>query len=709
MRTEINLDVDEKRAHLTLISGLDEFGHQVLDLVEEQFSVLPEALQYSTQFIFQSADELEQLLTEVQENREALTDIDNVDRIESLPEWTIARRGDRITVRHHVVGRLDTITKVSELASSVVEENRFDTVSGLCFSENLDERIHDLRRDNYSSWSQLLVASPTNREGTHLPQQAVQSTIAGTVLVSLLLGGIDQDRSRTDISTFGCTGLYGMTGPALRQLATHLARDLVSEHRSEVEDDEELPEDMLEFIEEFDPQDLGDQVLLDVDLQSQTSVEDTPLSNESIPATPNWQNGRLSVSLSEGRLGLELTQPGQEEEWAPQIREHARSFDMTTGYKWRRQLEEAASQLANGVRESFDDGIQTFLDRTSQSPARVERVLDQIEEKLEEPYRPADANIPDLDSTLSDLKEAVAERPNRLVLSLRLAVWVIPALVAGSIALNGLYGGTREVLFPILFVVIGGALAIGWALWHIQSARQKMKTERSKAIDSIARRQENILAENVVGYLNDEVIATLREALNDAKDTLSTYNETLRRVDEQLSASTENSVDTPITFEPILSRPEEYDRALERSVEDLSSWLEEALEAGVLRSGQDSGELSTNLVNWCEERLQDHLDGHPESTLDALWKIRRDVREDEDDLADAIDSLWQYSTPLAESQYAPDFSAESHVILLPDRFDQTTMDLAAADFSPESLQEFQAAPLLVSLRVGPLDLPKNQA
>ncbi|MFB6272826.1 MAG: hypothetical protein ABEL51_08045 [Salinibacter sp.] len=527
--------------------------------------------------------------------------------------------------------------------------------------------------------------------------------------MSIILGGIDQDRSRTDISTFGCTGLYGMTGPALRQLATHLARDLVAEHRSEVEEDEELPEDMIGFIEEFDPQDLGDQVLLDADLQSHASVEDTPLSNESIPATPDWQNGRLSISLSEGRLGLELTQPGQEEEWVSQIREHARSFDMTTGYKWRRQLEEGASQLAEEIRGSFKDRIQTFLDRTPQSPGRVEQVLDQVEDKLKEQYRPADTNIPDLDSTLSDLKEAVEDRPNGLVLFLRLAVWVVPALVAGSIALNGLYEGTREVLFPILFVVLGGGLAIGWGLWRIQSAREKMKTERSKAIDAIAQRQENILAENVVGYLDDEVIATLREVLDDSSNVLSTYNETLQDVDEQLSASAEGSVDAPTTFEPILSRPEEYDRALERTVEDLSGWLEEALDAGVLQSGQDSGELSANLVNWCEERLQDHLDGHPESTLDALWKIRRDVREDEDDLTDAIDSLWQYSTPLAESRYSPDFSAESHVILLPDRFDQTTMDLADADFSPESLQEFQAAPLLVSLRVGPLDLPKNQA
>jgi len=382
---------------------------------------------------------------------------------------------------------------------------------------------------------------------------------------------------------------------------------------------------------------------------------------------------------------------------------------MTIGYLWRRQLEEGAAHLAEDIRNSFVDQVRTFLTEFPHSPDRIARTLEQIEDKREESYRPADREvISDLDSTLSDLEEAVAERPNRLVLSLRLAVWVVPALIAGSIALNGLYEGTRGIIFPVLFLLLGAALAISWALWHIQSARDEMKEARDEALETTARRQEALVAENTVEYLNGTVLDALQTAVNQSRTELDEYNATLRQAHENLSTSAEESLEAPLTFEPILSNPAEYDRALERIVDDLADWLQEAVKDEILSVDEDTGALSEKTVDWCKRHLHNHLDEHSAASLKTLWEIRKSERE-EDNLADALDSLWHFSTPLAESRYAPDPSSESQIVLLPERFDTTNLGSDETGFSKDVVQELQTAPLLICLRMGRLDRPDSRA
>jgi hypothetical protein len=482
--------MSERKAQLTSILGLDDFGDQVLSLVANQLTVLPEPLQHSTHVASRSSKDND-LASKALEIREQLVDLDNVNQIESDPDWTVARRDNRVAVRHFVVGEHSSIKQVAGLASAIDEKNPLDSVTGICFQKNLDEHVDDLRRENFPSWSQLFICSSTNRNGEEVETEAIQSTIAVLVLASLVHDLSELNSSNTTFSTFGGAGLYGLTGPALRKLATHLARDLIAHHKSGDAADQELPQTLSNFVEDHDPQKLGTRLLLDTELQPKVSAENTPLLTEPIPATPEWNDNQLSVSISEGRLGLELTESGEETEWASQIQNYARSFDMTIGYQWRHQLEEGAAHLAGDIRNSFLDQVQSFLSEFPHSPDRVTRTLEQIEDKREESYRPADRQaISDLDSTLSELEEAVAERPDRLALSLRLAVWVVPALIAGSIALNGLYEGTRGIIFPALFLILSAALPIGWALWRIQSARDEMKEARDEALETTARRQE---------------------------------------------------------------------------------------------------------------------------------------------------------------------------------------------------------------------------
>ena len=701
--------MSDRRAQLTSILGLDEFGDGVLSLVKTQLTVLPEPLQHST-CVAPRPSQGKNVAPEILETRERLASLDNVDQIESEPEWTVARRGDRVSVHHFVVGEHSSMQQVAGLASAIDEENPLDRVTGICFQENLDDHVDDLRQENFPSWSRLFICSSTNRNGEEVETEAVQSTIAVLVITSLLHDLPGSNSSSTKFSTFGGAGLYGLTGPALRKLATHLARDLIAHHRSRVTDDQELPQQLSAFVDDHDPRELGRRLFLDTDLQPQVSAENTPLTTEPIPAMPEWNDNRLSVSMSEGRLGLELTGPGEEGEWASQIQNYARSFDMTIGYQWRRQLEEGAAHLAEDIRNSFVDHVRSFLTEFPHSPDRVARTLEQIEDKLEESYRPADRQaISDLDSTLSELEEAVAERPDRLALSLRLAVWVVPALIAGSIALNGLYEGTRGIVFPVLFLVLGAALPIGWALWRIQRARDEMKEARDEALETTVRRQEALVAENTVEYLNGTVLNALQGAVSESQTELDEYEDTLKQAHKNLSASAEESLDAPLTFEPILSEPEEYDRALELIVDDLTDWLQEAMNDEVLSVDEDADALPEKTVDWCEQRLQNHLQGHSAAPLKTLWEIRKSERAEEDNLTDALDSLWHFSTPLAESRYAPDPSSESQIVLLPERFDTSKLGGDATDFSKEVIQELQTAPLLICLRMGRFERPNSRA
>lgn len=695
------LDAEEKDVRLTVLTGLDEFGHEVLELARRQLSVLPEVLQYSTRFLLYSSDDHGDLASQLLEAQKEILAPRNIRNIESTPGWEIPQ----VTVHHHIVGGLESINSASSVGSTLGKNDSVDSVTGIAFSDDFEEGLANLERDHFQWWSQLFFSSLTSQNGVHFNQAQVQASITGALLTFIIKGVPDPGR---DLSALGSAGFYGLTGPALHRLATHLGQDLIAHHRSgeEISSDDELPDRMRKFAEEHHPQELAKRLILDADLQPRKTADETPLAVDSVPATPSWNGDQLSVSLSEGQLGLDLAPRGEEEKWASQIREYSRSFDMTIGYKWRRQLEEAASHLSMEIRESFGTRIRSFLDSEPHSPIRVRRLLQQIEEQIQD-ARPADKQIPDLDSVIQELEDAVAKRPNRLALSLRLAVWVVPALLAGSIALNGLYGGTRGVVFPGILIVLGGALAIGWALWRIQSARDALQDAREQVLGLVTARQEALLAKNTVDYLNDEVLVTLTDAVEEAQDiVLEEYDQTLEDAEGKLSSKTQDSLDTPLTFEPILSRPTEYDRLLERTVDDLPGWLERAVEDKTLESDQE--DLSSQLVSWCENHLKAHLKDHPASKLDFLWQIREDVRENEDDLGDALSSLWDFSAPLLKDgvlrRYGPEDLSKTQEVLIPNNFDKSRIDLESSDIPEKALQELRTAPILICLQTRALSL-----
>jgi hypothetical protein len=201
----------------------------------------------------------------------------------------------------------------------------------------------------------------------------------------------------------------------------------------------------------------------------------------------------------------------------------------------------------------------------------------------------------------------------------------------------------------------------------------------------------------------------LQTAVNQSRSELDEYNTALRQAHENLSTSAEEPLNAPLTFEPILSQPAEYDRALELIVDDLSDWLQQAMDNGVLSADEDPDALSEKTIDWCEQRLQNCLKGHSAASLKTLWDIRKREREKEDDLTDALDSLWRFSTPLAKSRYAPDPSSESQIVLLPERFDTTKLGGGATDFSQEVIQELQTASLLICLRMGRFQPPNSRA
>jgi len=690
---------DQESVNLTLICGIDSFGREALKIVKDQISVLPQALQAATHIIDRQITESSQAADAISDGRRSLTLIDNINHIESELGWEVSKRANQTTVQHIIVGKLSTMLEMKGLAALVAADHRFDAFTGVTYSEDYNTQRQSLDSGSFSSWSQVLVTTSTNRRGEEVSLAAVQSSIAGMLLVSMLQGSLDSNRSRTTFSTFGFAGLYGMTGPALNKLAEHAAYKLIDSHLSSAESTEGQRL-VSKLVERHNPQKLA-RSLFESEEQPLVSMDETPIPSGNIPAIPSWENSKLFVSLDRGELGIDLTPPGKEDVWVKQIREHVRAFDMTLSYAWRRQLEGKASRIAENLEEHLVETVEGLLNDLPHSPGQVAKAIQNIEEKANANYAPVEDPTSDLEDAFDKLRNAIVKRPSAPVLSVRLAVWVIPALVAGASIISGLYVGPRSILFPALFAAVGVASAVGWTIWRVQKSRNQIKEARDRALEMVVRRQEAILSENAIGCLRDPVLVSLRKALQSAKSRVDKYVDALQAAKHDLSDITKEELATPITFEPVLSLPEEYDQALDQSMIDASEWLKQAVDDRVLEAEKSGDDLLQDVVKWCTERIEAQTANHAALTFAELWEIRQRVKEDSS-IQKAFSALWKLAAPLVSSEYAPESTSELRLIVVPDELDPSHVDGLMRNIDSEATRKSETIPLLCCFRAGAL-------
>jgi hypothetical protein len=380
---------------------------------------------------------------------------------------------------------------------------------------------------------------------------------------------------------------------------------------------------------------------------------------------------------------------------------------MTLAVAWRRQLQRATVSLERTLRQTVLERFCQILDRQPHAPAWAARLLAAIEERIQERRIAMPESPGDLDRALRALSDTIARRPNPFVFAGRMALWLIPALVAGAAILFSLYPAPRAMLFTTLLVVgvlVGAAL---WLLAGVQAAHRRVIKARDEAIDTVIGRQEVILSTNAIDYLAD-LVGVLSEELGRAHTNLERYTATLGTTEADLAGRLDQDLpDTP-PLAPVVTLRAEIERLFTLLAIDEERWLVDALTeerlAGFSDEQLDRQGWLQELLAWSERRIKlGEASGKP--SYGDLWRIRREVRG-EAMVSSAVEALWRRAAPLSQ---AASSGPESTTLLVPRELasDVRTGGGTSSPFKESDIVETRTSPFLSCLRRSGLQVFKR--
>ncbi|MBM3321661.1 MAG: hypothetical protein FJY73_13445 [Candidatus Eisenbacteria bacterium] len=637
MHVRTGFETARPHAALNLVIALDEFGTEVVALLRQHLTVLPEPLQRTVRIVEPSDGDLG---TAISGARAAVTDRTNLEMIEA-GGWAVEGRSlDRIRIRTWLLWSCRSSGAIPETVRTIVSAGPEATYL-CCRFEDADRE--DTPSEVLPSLSLVCIGSIA-QSGETVTRLEVVAIAAGLVLASLLpsfsLDAVHRPGTR---ACPGFSGFYGLVGPSAERLARHVAFALVPEqlssdpHALGVQD---LPEPARRLLEEMSPERLGIQLF---------HPEPGGVAPEqAIPAHPTWtQEGRLEVALNRSEVGLGL-EDVPETEWPRRLRRYSSSFDRTRATTWRMLMERASRTIAERVDERFGPSFRRLLDSLPHAPSCCRQILHEIGVRIREERTSAADPTGDFEAALLDLREAIAVRPNPITLSLRTILWVVPALVFGAIGIRGLYDDFRGLAYSISWSVLGALASAAWVFWKVWKSHRRIRSSQDHAIDILIRRQEWILSRNAIAYL-DEIVQGLADRAAEAESALARNVQELEEATRALGDSLNPDVAAALTFGPVLRKRGEYEQLFRELALDRNRWLEDAVEGGEFASvGTDHKSAVTfaeSLERWCRTRLEGRIAVHLPGFAD-LWRIRAEIGGEGESLERSAEALIRRAAPL---------------------------------------------------------------
>jgi hypothetical protein len=685
---------ERNATRLTAIWAVGKFAGGVADLLQEQSTILHDAILAACRI--SKIDVPALLATIVPDVRRQLSMIDNIERIHALGGEIDDEANIRI--HHIVVCSVEDLVTITEAIREGRKQFTSDIFEVVVFATEVQPNTALLRQiHRQSTWTQIYVLSVRNSRAADVSAEAVCSSIVGFVLVRLLRGA-SPSVGGGSVATFGLGGYYGFVGPSLQRMAERIALGIVECHLlplSEKESASELPSQFKELLRHYDPQELGTRLVHD-------SFRNPASGGSEVLPLASWEGHALRITLDRGLIGLDATLRGKEKEWAESLRKLSRTLDMTVGFGWRMCLERQSSILEAEIKKTFRERMEKLLSDQSRSLAFTERTLESLENQLDQTRTAVSGHLEEVETALSALDARIKERPNPAGLIIRLCLWFAPALVACSSILSRWYTDTRSVLFPATFVGVSLVLAAGWIIYRIEKSNARVEDARRRSIRVVSERQEAIVAQNAIAYLEDCLVSTLRNLIEELRrGKISSYRAKLNALASELRKKCSAPLSSPITFAPVLVEPAEYDLAIEKMIPDIDDTLRQAVREGRLTDSTVSGEgFSLELLEWCKGRVHD-ISADAFLGLSGLWKLRLPNRHDQQ-LSEGVRRIWGLATPLLPPEFAPNEGAEDKHVIVPSDLAPEFASLHSDEglFGEEVAEEIRDVPLLVCYRMG---------
>lgn len=643
------------RVRLTGICGLGERGGEVLGVFATHLATLPEALRLAVATAAaKGSSDLEATLTGLEDQ---LLRRQTVEAIEGLGWRVEGREGIAVELDLVVVGGFqEAQTARSELEASGRRWQRPGIrLRWVCLCDSVAGVLEEALR-----WPEN---QPLDLVGTQCSSNLrVDPGQLPSVVAAFLMAFLIPDlRARLEVgsqvASLGAAGYYGPTGLLYQRLGAFVARRLIELHLREegVRTGRQLlPGELEKFLANFSPEELALR-LFDPRLFDE-------LHMRPIPAVPQWTgDGTLLVRLDRAAIALEL-EGLSPRLWSDHIRRFSRGFDMSLATVWRQKMGRAARVLREEIAGSFLPRFQELLGRLAFSPAWMRRLLAELRQRLQARRPPLPMESGDLKPALESLDKAVAALPNMVALVARTLLWVLPAAVVGTTILFAAYPPPRAWALTTLLLATAAVVTVGGVLGPWMAARGRLYAARDRAVDLVHRRQEAIVSQNALAYLQD-LVATLSVSADRAQRCLEDYCARLREAAQKLHEELETPFEEDSFFAPVVARPQELEAFFQRLGIDEELWLKEAVAQGLF-AVTESGLPNSwwlKLTAWCAERLSSGATGVGVPSFGDLWMIRSEVRG-EPPIGEALQRLWQKAEPLCECEQG---STERAVFLLP--------------------------------------------
>jgi hypothetical protein len=593
-----------------------------------------------------------------------LTSLSSLDRIHSFDIKASSEGGCR--VRHVILGVSDDLLVASSLIEKTHRSHPLDLFEAVCLSDRLE--AHDEReklRRMGGVWNSIALVSNVNSLGLNLLPNDECGSVAGALLLSLHSPSTVSPGGHR-FSTFGFSGLYGLAGPSLRRLSLEEAIELLGRQLSPLSENErtnDLPKHCIHFLESYSPKTVGLELF-------NRAFRTSQASKESISVTGEWSGDSadvFNVSLDRGLIGLDHTPKGLEESWVERLRRLSRTMDMTLAYGWKLRIENTAKRYCEDLHTQLPSEVARLVDNSFRGLPYIELVLERWQELLARPRRPMEEQVDKLEESLTHLDLAVKSRPNPLTLSLRLLLWLVPALLGGSILIQVLYEGVKEVLFVSIFLCVGILLPVSWVIWQLEQATRRVKNARDQVIQEIAIRQETIISENTIGYLNEAILPMMSDVIStQCHDFIRQRRKILEDTAANLAHEGGEVVDQSLTLSPILKEAAHYKSALQKLSIDIDGTLRRAIAEGVFAlANSDVAIVATGLRAWCQKDLL-NIEAPKKLTCSELFGIRfSESRETSETL---LRKMWERAAPLIPFRFAPQVQDEQSFAFAPSDF-----------------------------------------
>ncbi len=628
---------DTPSVTLSVLAGVGARGERITHLLEDLVASLPEPLKAAIRVVH-GADAAA-LLQQVRAARASLTDQVNTERI-LAGKWQVEGRDTGgVRVQLCIAAAEGEDAGLDQTVRTLQNDNGSDTIRTITIATN----PVDVTPAGEARGVRRYFVGPRNAAGETTGDDAIIGSVAGALLLFALPGsrpGPDPTEDRA--ATFGLSAFHGVIGASRRQLARHLAAALLAIHgrpASEVDQQRFQGQDLAEFVQDHSLETLLPRLF-------DPRLFDTGRT-EPIPAVPQIDDNRLvEITLDRGAVALKLA-PGEETLWSEQLVRYSRTLEMTVAVRWRRQMESAFRNLARTVPDALVERVRTYVARTVNGHALMRDALERVRTDHEHEL----LSLPDpsarLEPALRELDHAVAARPGALDLWLRTALWVLPAAGAAALVLTRLMDDDREKWFALGVAVLVAAAGVLGVVQRLDAARQRILKSRDRAVAIILDRQEAILSQNAVGYVQD-LVALLRRGRESALEFLAKDEEAITVARRTLDEALARPVEGPVTFEPVLRTRKEYEEAhrlLNANTDQLLEGLggEDGLSPQAVQIAHNMA-LPEWLTTWCDARIVEGRAVRP-IPFSSAWEIRLKGRP-EGNVHDELAALQRRAEPL---------------------------------------------------------------